>query len=378
MNPGQAVSVTVTSPAGFSFNMVYVIGQSPFPSGNSIATSVPANFSLTIPTDISCRKYMLTATGVTSSGQGADSATILVQVERPDLPTALSEMNPGPEIFDALGALSRISLLGTFSDGSILDVTNSSYMTYSSSNTSVAAVDSTGTVTAGVAGSATITATYTLAGQSVQLAIPVTVNPPWMLVTPPSLTFGSQNIGTSSAPQQITITNQLHGPMTLLSLSATGDFSESDNCNVRNTVLEPGGSCTANVTFTPTAAGPRAGALQIDNNSNGMLTAALAGTGLALATTTAVTSSANPSVFGHNVTFTATVTPDPGGNNTTGSVRFADGPTLLGTVSLNNGVAAYSTSSLAVGSHSITATYSGDSTYQGSAGSLTQVVNSGP
>lgn len=376
VNPGQTLSITVTSPAGASFAYVQVGAGDPI-GFSSQATSLPAQVTLTVPAHVSCGQYGLIPFGTRSSGF-ASSQGIQIDVERPDMPTALSTRVPATLVLDGLGQHIRESLLATFADGSVLDVTNSTYVTYSSSNTSVATVDSTGTVTAGVAGTATITATYTQAGQSVQLAIPVTVEPSVMLVTPPSLSFGNQEIGTASAPQQVTVTNQLPGPMKLLSVSATGDFSETGSCSTSAPpfILQPGTSCTVNVTFTPSMIGPETGALSIDNNTNGMSTVALSGTGLPHPTITTVTSSANPSVFGHSITLTATVTPDPGtGITTTGSVTFADGSTSLHTVALFNGVAAYSTSSLSVGSHSITATYTGDTTYQGSVGSLTQVVN---
>src|SRR5262249_22080024 len=94
-------------------------------------------------------------------------------------------------------------------------------------------------------------------------------------------------------------------------------------------------------------------------------------------TFTSVVSSVNPSVFGQSVTFTATVTSDPPlAVAETGSVSFFDGATLLATMPLSNGSAAYSSSSLAVAGHSITATYSGDSNYAGSTSpALTQTVN---
>ena len=76
-------------------------------------------------------------------------------------------------------------------------------------------------------------------------------------------------------------------------------------------------------------------------------------------TTTAVTTSPNPSVVGQGVTITATVTP----STATGTVEFFDGASSLGSSPLSGGVATLGTSSLAVGSHSITATYSGDLTY---------------
>jgi hypothetical protein len=70
-------------------------------------------------------------------------------------------------------------------------------------------------------------------------------------------------------------------------------------------------------------------------------------------TSTSITSSANPSVSGQSVTFTATVSPSAA----TGTVAFMDGSVVLGMASISGGVATYSTSSLGVGSHSITASY---------------------
>jgi hypothetical protein len=94
------------------------------------------------------------------------------------------------------------------------------------------------------------------------------------------------------------------------------------------------------------------------------------------ATTTAVASSVNPSVFGQSVTFTATVTSGAGGTPT-GTVTFKDGATTLGTGTLNaSSIAALSTSPGAGGAHSITAVYSGDNNFSSSTSpALTQTVN---
>ncbi|MGA9332951.1 MAG: Ig-like domain-containing protein, partial [Rudaea sp.] len=95
------------------------------------------------------------------------------------------------------------------------------------------------------------------------------------------------------------------------------------------------------------------------------------------ATTTALTSGANPSVFGQNVTFTATVTPTaPGAGTPTGTVTFKDGATTLGTGTLAGGVATFSTSTLSVTTHPVTAAYAGDTSFQTSTSStVSQVVN---
>jgi hypothetical protein len=93
-------------------------------------------------------------------------------------------------------------------------------------------------------------------------------------------------------------------------------------------------------------------------------------------TTTAVTSSANPAVFGQLVTFAATVSANSGSGTPTGAVTFFDGATSIAAATLNSGTASFASSSLAVGSHSITVTYGGDANFtSSSSGVLVQSVN---
>ena len=103
-------------------------------------------------------------------------------------------------------------------------------------------------------------------------------------------------------------------------------------------------------------------------------------------TTTTVSSSANPSDLGQSVIFTATLSvQSPGtanGINPTGTVMFTDtvnGQTMpLGQQTLtssNSGVISLTISTLAVGMHTITASYSGDGNFLGSLDSLSQTVN---
>jgi sugar lactone lactonase YvrE len=96
-------------------------------------------------------------------------------------------------------------------------------------------------------------------------------------------------------------------------------------------------------------------------------------------TTTTVTSSTNPSLFGQSVTFTATVSPvAPGAGTPTGTVTFLDNGNPIGSGTLSgSGVATFATS-LSVANHTITTNYVGDGNFNGSTGSLTgnpQVVN---
>ena len=95
-------------------------------------------------------------------------------------------------------------------------------------------------------------------------------------------------------------------------------------------------------------------------------------------TTAAVLSSASMAVYGQPVTFTATAAPGAGPVNLTGTVQFSDGPSMLGgpvvVNSSGGGTAESSVALLGVGSHVITATYSGDANHTSSAGVLTQTV----
>jgi len=90
--------------------------------------------------------------------------------------------------------------------------------------------------------------------------------------------------------------------------------------------------------------------------------------------TVSLASGANPSVLGDTLVFTATVT--PAGN---GSVQFLDaGAPISASIPLSNGSASFTTSTLALGSHSITARYTGDNQHSASASpAFVQTVSKG-
>jgi len=104
-----------------------------------------------------------------------------------------------------------------------------------------------------------------------------------------------------------------------------------------------------------------------------------AGSYLALASPTmhvSLSSSQNPSHGGQNVTFTANVNAIVGLPPDGEQVNFLNGKTVLGTATLSNGAASFTTSTLAVGTHYITAKYAGDNNYYPNKSAvLTQVVN---
>ena len=98
-----------------------------------------------------------------------------------------------------------------------------------------------------------------------------------------------------------------------------------------------------------------------------------------VATTTSLAASSTQATSGQAVTFTAAVASKSGSEVPTGTVAFRDGATQIGSASLNSsGSAAFDTSSLAIGSHSISAAYSGDANFAASTSTAVSVTISAP
>jgi len=91
-------------------------------------------------------------------------------------------------------------------------------------------------------------------------------------------------------------------------------------------------------------------------------------------TTTSLSFSPSSPTSGQSITLTATVAPASGTGTPTGTVTFYDGTASLGTGTVNSGVATYTTSSVAAGVHSITAAYSGDSSFATSTSSAVNLT----
>src|SRR5439155_22296391 len=121
----------------------------------------------------------------------------------------------------------------------------------------------------GVAGSA----------QTVNLTGTGTV--PTASLSPTTLAFANQNLGTTSGAQTVTLSNTGTAALTITSITASGDFSQTNICGGS---IGAGASCTISVRFTPTQEGSRSGTLTIADNSKAVSAStqavALTGTGL--------------------------------------------------------------------------------------------------
>ena len=98
-------------------------------------------------------------------------------------------------------------------------------------------------------------------------------------ITPTSLSFGTQVIGTTSASQTITVTNNGTSLLQVTAVQVAGDFAQSNNCVG---FVSAGASCNIQVSFTPTLRGAENGTLTLTGNfNNGSPTIVLSGTGQA-------------------------------------------------------------------------------------------------
>lgn len=88
--------------------------------------------------------------------------------------------------------------------------------------------------------------------------------------SPASLTFTSQTVGTTSASQTVTLTNNQSTTLTLTSFVGSGDFTAvAGGTTPCGTTVAAKGKCTFVVTFTPSAVGTLPGAVTVTDNASG-------------------------------------------------------------------------------------------------------------
>jgi hypothetical protein len=110
---------------------------------------------------------------------------------------------------------------------------------------------------------------------------PTPVYPPYPVTgvnaSPTALTFGPQVTGTTSTAQSVTVANPTNAAASVSSIATSGAFAQTNTCG---SSIAANGSCTVNVTFSPTATGTATGSLTI--NAGGVTsTVSLTGTGTA-------------------------------------------------------------------------------------------------
>ena len=218
-------------------------------------------------------------------------------------------------------------------------------------------------------GSHTITAAYS--GDSNFSAIAMSASPPLtqLVTSTTSVTVVTSNVNPASLGQSVAFTATVTGseatPTGTVTFSVDGT-SETPVTLTNGTANYSTSSLTAGThVIIATYNGGAGYTASTSSNFNEIVNG--------IGSTTALVSSLNPSTVGSSVTFTATVSGT--GATPTGAVTFSIDGTAGSPITLVNGVATDTTSSLASGSHTITASYSGDSTYAAGGAVLTQTVN---
>jgi Abnormal spindle-like microcephaly-assoc'd, ASPM-SPD-2-Hydin len=112
-------------------------------------------------------------------------------------------------------------------------------------------------------------------------ATPQTPAPGSVSLSVPTLDFGTQALNTSSAAKPVTFKNGGSTALNITSITITGtnlgEFTQTNTCGQ---TLAAGGSCTLNVTFSPTAAGAKTATVKIvDSAAGSPRSVALTGTG---------------------------------------------------------------------------------------------------
>ncbi|MEZ0068078.1 parallel beta-helix repeat protein [Streptacidiphilus sp. MAP12-20] len=203
------------------------------------------------------------ATGVTASpsalgfGSVATGATSAAQTVTVSNPTG------------SAASVSSIATTGDFAQtnncGSSIAANSSCTVSVTFSPTATGARSGSLTVTAGG-----VTNTVALSGTG-------TAPGPVLGANPGSLNFAGTVVGSSAAPQTVTVTNSGTASASVSGVSVTGDYTQTNNCSS----VAVGASCAVTVTFTPTAGGTRTGTLTVTSNANNSpTTVALSGTAI--------------------------------------------------------------------------------------------------
>src|SRR3954469_7259805 len=181
--PGDTLQISVSSPARTRFIKIGVVMEDSIGPADQEATSLPAHFAIKIPKDISPGSYTVSAWAGLAGRAGRDGelviAVIEVDIERREMPRAIRLGRVGstpPQLnFEKKGQTRDIELFGDFGDSDFVDLTESSRVTFESSDAAVATVDTSGTITAVGPGRAAVVAWYGPRDRGIKASIPVEV-----------------------------------------------------------------------------------------------------------------------------------------------------------------------------------------------------------
>ena len=286
----QPVTITVTNTGNAVLNLSSVLTTGDFAQTNT-CTGLPVfqnatcSIQLTfLPTAAGSRTGLLTVYAnvaggqatATLSGTGTPAAAIVLTPTALTFPATNIGATSGPQTITISNTGGTIATLQTpviTNDFSIS--ANSCGTTLSPSTGCTVSISFAPTVSGPRSGTFTISDST---GTHVASLTGTGTNPPTDTLTPLSLSFAAQQLGTSSLPQLVTLTNAGDVALTLISTQiAAGDYLAVSSCG---TSLAPHSICAISVTYSPKTVGPQAGTLSISDQFR-LKTVTLSGIGLA-------------------------------------------------------------------------------------------------
>ena len=258
--------------------------SAPLTAGNAITASAPGATPSGIPVVFSSNTPLICgatgANGSTITGVGVGTCSITANQAGNATYLAASAVTQtiavgqGTQTIGAISFTPPILAVGGSTTTSAPGATPSGIaVTFSSNSPLICTTTGTnGSTVRGVAlGNCSITANQAgnasyLAAAPVTQIIAVTPVLPVVLLSPGSLNFANQNVGMPSAAQTVTLSNTDVTTLTITSIVASGDFARTSACPA---TLGAGSSCTISVSFAPTAAGIRGGAITVTTNATG-------------------------------------------------------------------------------------------------------------
>jgi len=148
-----------------------------------------------------------------------------------------------------------------------------------------------------------------------QSAVPLTgigyIIGPVLAISPSSLNFGSQYVGTSSAPGVVTVLNNGDAPFSISSVTSTTGFVPLSTCG---STVQPSFSCAIGIFFDPATTGSQSGTLSVATNlATATPPIALTGTGTSISVGPSASSSTSATITaGQSATYSMSITPQSG------------------------------------------------------------------
>ncbi|HEY6763568.1 MAG TPA: choice-of-anchor D domain-containing protein [Candidatus Sulfotelmatobacter sp.] len=293
----MTVTLTNTAPNSLAISSISIVGTQAVDFGqtNNCGTSLSGGASCTISVTFTPQAVNgLTATLQINDSAPGGSQTVALKGTGTAAQVAPTSLSFAAQPVGTTSAAQTVTLTNvsgnatiTISDASFTGANAGDFAQTNTCNGSVAPKKSctfsvTFTPTAIGARTAALSLTDNAGGspQSVPVSGTGTTS---VSVTPTSITFPTQVLNTTSAPQPVTLTNGTASALAISSIAVSGgnasDFPETNNCG---TSLASGSSCTINVSFKPTNINHRASTLTITDGA-GTQTVPLSGTSTAAA-----------------------------------------------------------------------------------------------